>query len=167
MKSPDDTLFVTHNYDILRDIAKRFSLEGRSFIGSTDIRRKIGNPKNIVLDEYLFFENKKEVYETIKVSGVENLYIFTSTDKAYNDELFNIVRDGKQTHSCDELIEKYAKNDIYKSQQIIDLYYNFITDNITLVDIDFNPKSIEDRSHLIDLMGKDNYDMEILNIWKK
>jgi hypothetical protein len=51
----------------------------------------------------------------------------------------------------------------YVEKQIYDLYYNFLTDDDTiLIDIDFGG-NMKDRSDLIGILGKEQYGIEIVN----
>jgi hypothetical protein len=61
---------------------------------------------------------------------------------------------------------KYGNNlTDYTKKQIYELYYNFLTDNETLlIDFDFS-SSIKDMSHLINIIGKERYDIEINNCY--
>lgn len=166
VKDPDNTIFVTHNYDMVKHIHDRVGGNIKNFTSSSQFSNKIIGirPKNIILDEYMFFKNRDEIYKEIQVIQPENLYIFSTSDKLYDKKLFDFVKENKRTISYHGLLEKYRdKLTQYIEKQIYDLYYNFLTDDDTiLIDVDFGG-NMKDRSDLIGILGKEQYGIEIIN----
>jgi len=166
VKDPDNTIFVTHSYDMVKHIHDRVGGNIKNFTSSHQFKNKIigRRPINIILDEYMFFKNRDEVYKEIQVIQPENVYIFSTSDKLYDKKLFDFVKENKRTTSYKDLLIKYGdKLTDYIEKQIYDLYYNFLTDDDTiLIDFDFSG-NMKDRSELIGILGKEQYGIEIIN----
>ena len=166
VKDPDNTIFVTHSYDMAKHIHDRVGGNIKNFISSNQFKNKIisKRPKNIILDEYMFFRNRDEIYKEIQVINPENVYIFSTSDKLYDKKLFDFVKENKRTTSYQDLLKKYGdKLTDYIEKQIYDLYYNFLTcDDTILIDFDFSG-NVKDRSELISILGKEQYGIEIIN----
>lgn len=165
-KDPDNTIFVTHSYEMIKHIHNRVGGDIKNFTTSNQFIKKIigRRPKNIILDEYMFFKNRDEVYNQIQVIRPENVYIFSTSDKLYDKKLFDFVKENKRTTSYQNLLQKYGdKLTEYIEKQIYDLYYNFLTDDDTiLIDVDFCG-NMKDRSDLIGILGKEQYGIQIIN----
>jgi hypothetical protein len=166
VKDPDNTIFVTHNYDMVKYIHNRVGGNLKNFTSSNQFKNKIigRRPKNIILDEYMCFKNRDEIYKEIQVIQPDNVYIFSTSDKLYDKKIFDFVKENKRTTSYQELLQKYGdKLTEYIEKQIYDLYYNFLTDDDTiLIDVDFGG-NMKDRSDLIGILGKEQYGIEIIN----
>ena len=166
VKDPDNTIFVTHSYDKVKHIHDRVGGNIKNFTSSNQFKNKIigRRPKNIILDEYMFFKNRDEIYKEIQVIKPENVYIFSTSDKLYDKKLFDFVKENKRTTSYQDLLKKYEdKLTDYIEKQIYDLYYNFLTDDdTTLIDFDFSG-NMKDRSELIGILGKEQYGIQIIN----
>lgn len=166
VKDPDNTIFVTHSYDMVKHIHDRVGGNIKNFTSSNQFKNKIigRRPKNIILDEYMFFKNRDEIYKEIQVIQPENVYIFSTSDKLYDKKLFDFVKENKRRTSYQDLLKKYGdKLTDYIEKQIYDLYYNFLTDDDTiLIDFDFSV-NMKDRSYLINILGKEQYGIEIIN----
>lgn len=166
VKDPDNTIFVTHSYDMVKRIHDRVGGNIKNFTSSNQFKNKIigRRPKNIILDEYMFFKNRDEIYKEIQVIQPENVYIFSTSDKLYDKKLFDFVKENKRRTSYQDLLKKYGdKLTDYIEKQIYDLYYNFLTDDDTiLIDFDFSG-NMKDRSELIGILGKEQYGIEIIN----
>jgi len=126
---------------------KRFSLDKRF--------------KNIILDEYMFFENKEEIYNTINNLNIENLFIYSTSDKIYSKELFDFIKNNKLNYSYNNLLLKYQSEfNTTDKLKFDDLYYNFITDYDTNL-IEYGICSHNQR--LFNLLEIETYNIEILN----
>lgn len=151
LKDPDNTFFVTHDDDMVEYIHNRVGGNLKNFASSNQFKYKIlgRRPKNIILDEYMFFENRDEIYKKIHVIKPENVYIFSTSDKLYDKKIFDFVKENKRTTSYQDLLQKYGdKLTDYIEKQIYDLYYNFLTDDDTiLIDVDFGG-NMKDRYKL-------------------
>lgn len=143
IKDPENTMFVTHNYDTVKLIHSRVGGNIKNFTSANEFHNKIigRRPKNIILDEYMLFNNRDEIYEEIQIIEPENVYIFTSADKLYNEKIFNFVKQNKRNTSYVNLLLKLSDNNIphieHIEKQVYDLYYNFLTDEDTII-IDFD-----------------------------
>lgn len=166
VKDPDNTIFVTHNYEMVKYVHNRVGGNLKNFTSSNQFKNKIigRRPKNIILDEYMFFKNRDEVYKEIQVIQPDNVYIFSTSDKLYDKKIFDFVKENKRTTSYQDLLQKYGdKLTEYIEKQIYDLYYNFLTDDDTiLIDVDFGG-NMKDKSYLIGILGKEQYGIEIIN----
>lgn len=131
-KDPDNTLFVCHNYELANFIRSKVGGDKKNFTSAEQFHQKVisRRPKNIILDEYMFFKNKDEIYNDIlQVIRPENLYIFSSSNKSYNKEVFDFVKENKQTTSYVDLLDKYGDGLAdYIKEEIYELYHNFLTD---------------------------------------
>jgi ABC-type methionine transport system ATPase subunit len=168
LKDPTNSLFVTHNTQTVKYICDKIHKNNENIISSNQFVKHVfgRRPKNIILDEYMLFNNTYEIYKTIKSVQTDNVYIFTTSNKSYDKNLFDFVKKYKQTMAYNDLLLKYGNNlTDYIKKQIYELYYNFLTDNETLlIDFDFS-SSIKDMSHLINIIGKERYDIEINNYY--
>jgi hypothetical protein len=169
-KDPDNTVFVTYNELCKKDVVDRFgnTINRNNVITSTAIINKLCSrrPKNIILDEYMLFKNRDEIYETIKVIQPDNVYIFSTSDKVYSKTLFEFVKNNKRTLSYNQLLIIY--NGIltdYIEKEIYDLYYNFLTDSDTILIDGRQGGVIDNRSNLISIIGKERYNVEINNVY--
>lgn len=161
LKDPDNTIFVCHNPNLKDFLCKRINASPKlrkNFISAAQPNRfayamKGKQPKNIILDEYMFFENKREIYDHIMMLRPENVYIFSTSDKMYDAEIFEFVKNNKQNYSLVDLIDLY-KEKKYKfyhkwrevEKEIVELYYNFLTDYDTLlIDHNFTNRNMENN----------------------
>jgi len=135
-------LYVAQNYDTARAIYERVKISKERFMSSNQFLYEVDGKKtrNIILDEYMLFDNKDEVYKKIQYVRPENVYIFSSFYKSYSRKIFDFIKDNKQVMSYQGMLDSYdgELTDNIR-QQFYDLYYNFITDyDVKLVDFDFN-----------------------------
>ena len=143
LKDPENTIFVVHNSNTIEYIHDKVGKNIKNCISSKQFHNKIigkQTPKTIILDEYMLFKNKDEIYKIVQVIQPENVYIFSTPDKLYDKKLIDFVKEHKHTTSYQDLLLKY-ENKLTENieKQIYDLYYNFLTDNDTiLIDGDFN-----------------------------
>lgn len=174
IKDPNNSLFVTTKIELAKEIHNKVGGDSNKFISCNEFRNKVlGNktPKNIILDEYMFFKNKDEIYQIINSIQPQNVYVFSTSDKIYNKKIFDFVKENKRTTSHQDLLKKYCKELTYGGvltddfkKQIYDLYYNFLTDEDTvLIDYDFSRVREVNRRDLVDLLGENQYNIEIIN----
>jgi len=166
-KDPENTLFVTHSFDSAKLI--KDSVNSGNIISTSQLKNKtLGwRPKNIILDEYMFFENKAEIYEIINYYiKPENVHVFSTSDKIYNLEIFNFVKNNKQKMTFHDMLLNYPRLTKDISKQIHELYYNFLTDNDTKV-IEYNQSFVKYNVYLIGSMGLEDYNTQFLNIYLK
>lgn len=99
--------------------------------------------ETVVLDEYLFFNNQKEVYETLRrTSSIKKVIIFSTSNKKYYTEVLDFLREEKPKDAVTakiELKQRYLKSlsinapvvkEVYS--QIDTLYHNFLGDPDTI-----------------------------------
>jgi predicted RND superfamily exporter protein len=169
-KDPENTIFVTHNFDMVKHIHNRIGGNIKNFTSANQFHNKIigRRPKNIILDEYMFFKNRDEIYKEIQIIQPDNVYIFSTSDKCYDKKIFDYVKENKRTLSYQDLLTRYGdKLTEYIERQIYELYYNFLTDDDTiLIDVDFSG-NMRDRSDFIAILGKEKYRTEIINSYLK
>jgi len=168
LKDPENSLFVTVNVETAKHIFDSIGKHKENIISSNKlveaiVGRKI---KNVILDEYMFFEKCDEIYKTIKLIQPDNVYIFSTSNKCYDKKLFDFVKTNKETMSYHDLLKEYGDTlTDYIQIEIYELYYNFLTDNDTVI-IDWNfSSSNKDMSHLINIIGKEQYDIEVNNTY--
>jgi len=172
IKDPENTIFVTHSLTAAHSIYEKLGGRRDNFLSSKQFINRIRGVKikNLILDEYMFFSKKDEIYKDIK-HNVENLYIYSTSDKTYKTNIFNFVKENKLNFPLSDVIEMYDKKfcrgnitaEIEK--EIYDLYYNFLTDYDTvLIDTCYN-YDMSDKSHLIGVLGKEQYATQIINCY--
>jgi hypothetical protein len=111
------------------------------------------------LDEYLFFENKEDVYKEVYGSGFENIYVFSTSNKIYDKRLFNNIKRYKKDYSYEHMVDLHKSN--FSRQEVYELYYNFLTDSdFKIID---TYKHTKDRQDLIHILGEESYRTEVLN----
>jgi hypothetical protein len=172
LKHTEESLFVVPKLEMIKPI---YDIIGQKFnniisenMFETFIRGK--RYKTLILDEYMFFSNsnKRNIYNQHYYLKIENLYIFSTSDKKYNLNIINFIKEHKKTYSLTDLIKKYQTktNDFSKSSEddIIELYYNFLTDDDIIL-MDYKLQSYKDRSNLVNIMNKEQFDIEINNIY--
>ena len=180
IKNRDNSLFVTTNIGCRDHVRKLLGEEDDHVISAGNLTAKINreplskiNFTNVIMDSYMYYERKEEINKLIKNTiQPDNLYIFSTSDRAYSKKLFEIVKIYKGLNlSCEGVyaIYKSRKGKLPKKvkQEIYDLYYNFITDkDIILVDknMNYDPRN---KKHFKKMIGKKAYKVEILNKYFK
>lgn len=180
LKDPDNTIFICHNPNLKDFLCKRINASPKlrkNFISAAQpnsfsfaYEMKGKQPKNIILDEYMFFQNKREIYEHIMMIRPENVYIFSTSDKMYDEKIFEFVKKNKPNYSLDSLIDFYKKEKYQfyhkweeAEKEIVELYYNFLTDYDTiLIDHNFTNSNFEDRSNKFGMPERE-YAVQIMN----
>ncbi len=166
-KSPNDSLFITYKADFANELCKKVNGNPKNFISSMKIKDKTVGYKFIILDEYMFFKNKEEVYENIvKMIDVETIYIYSTSNKQYNKYLYNFVKYCKEIGlSYSATLSEYSRYKGFSDKtedDIRELYYNFLTDSDIILDDKFK-KSTKNTEELINILCKEQYEVEILN----
>jgi hypothetical protein len=176
-KDPNNTLFVTCNFHQVWNICNKLNYSKSHFISSENLKNGY-NLKNIILDEYMFFKNKKEVceYITYHTSFIENLYIFSTSNRIYDELLFNFVKDGKKNNSLNindinTIWDNYGDKDTFLTiekfqNELVDLYYNFLTDpDVILIDRPLKPENniTQTEDELRNQLGEYHFNLEIKN----
>lgn len=161
LKDPQYTLYVAHNMNLANFASKKAKVYRQNFISQNDFRSKIvsRNIKRIVLDEYLFFDDKYEIYENISNRSINELYIFTSAEKQYDYDLFQLIKRKK----IDPRVIIPQK---YKDEDINDLYYNFITDPDIILNDDFFV-SEQNKIRAKHMLSDKQYKLQTLNEYLK
>jgi len=131
LKNPDETLFITHNRNMLRDIPHLFDYYKDRFVSQSEMF--IGkNYKRVVMDEYLMFDrkNRERLYDALPAM-VQEVFIFSTPQKIYKRSDYAFIKFIKKNGIA--LTNKTVKDYILdvKSEtladDLFDLYYNFIT----------------------------------------
>jgi len=91
------------------------------------LKRNINKYTTIILDDYLDFSNKKDIYLCIKnFATAKNIYIYSSLNKSFYASSFIT----KLKPAIPYLALKKVALDNYMSEDTFnDLYYNFLTDS--------------------------------------
>ena len=157
---PERTVFVSPNFQCARDASKRSGAPNRLFISANNFTLKMRGhrPYNIIMDEYLYYENIRELYSFIPIMETRNLYIFTSAKKQYERRVFEYVKylklNGQSYH---EIIGSNRNTDPHIQQEIEELYFNHITDpGIVLIDNAFH----HDTETIDRMTPRDGYQLE-------
>jgi hypothetical protein len=156
LNDPDNTLFVTLNFNMRNN----FRHISNNVISSNQFKDKIHGRKfkTIILDEYLLFKNKIEIYEEIQKIQPDNVYIFSTPDELYDENIINFIKTHKQIFSFNSILKLSNENEFsYEHDKIYNLYYNFLTDPDTiLVDtIKQNSYTEINRIELISQYGRE------------
>lgn len=167
LKDPENTIFVVNKMEKYKNICNKCGKSKlKNFISCYNFFDKIRDvkPKNIILDEYMFFKDKEEIYKEIIRLNPENIYVFTTMNKTYSKNIFEFVKINKVKYSYDNLVLlDEVKLNQYSPYEIYELYYNFITDvNTILIDRDFG-LSFHNKGELRNILSEEQYDLEILN----
>lgn len=173
LKAPKDTIFVVHSDPMISFIQIFFGINTKNFTTPKNINRIVNKrgskPKNIILDEYMYFDKKDVVWSDVWNISPENLYIFSTSDKAYSKELFDFVKENKpKTYNYEGLLKKYG-NILSKQveDEMYELYHNFLTDeNTRLIDTNLCT-SKDDLVNMKNVLGKERYNIEVLNKYLK
>jgi hypothetical protein len=161
LKDPDNTLFITHKIEVSKHIKDLIGFNHKNVISAKQFLNKKGvhKVKSIILDEYLFFENKEDVYKEVYGSGFENIYVFSTSNKIYDKRLFNNIKRYKKDYSYEHMVDLHKSN--FSRQEVYELYYNFLTDSdFKIID---TYKHTKDRQDLIHILGEESYRTEVLN----
>jgi len=174
LKDEENSLFVTHNFNNINNITSNYKLSKNNFVTYKNLEQKlIGRRwKNIILDEYLFFDDKIKLYELIK-SNLKycNLFIYSTANKVYNKEIFEFVKEFKKKYNFDEVVDLYNKfikestSDIIK--EIKELYFNFLTDKDVILISKYKLEADEIYSFNKFVLSEEQFNLEILNQWLK
>jgi hypothetical protein len=171
-KDVDDTLIVMHNEKSIKHHQKKFNSNPKNLISSATFRRFTSGKKfkTIILDEWCFFPNKKEIYEHIKTLNPDNLIIFSTPNRFYDVDVFNYVKECKKNNftlnmTLDKIMGMFM---IYDKLEVEDLYYDFITDpDVDLIKTNFGV-IMEDREQFKESMGLSKFELQINgNFFKK
>lgn len=67
LKKPNNTIYVVHNHHIKRHVHKLIGGDGKNITSASQFSTAIIGKrfKNVILDEYMFFQNRDEIYEYI------------------------------------------------------------------------------------------------------
>jgi hypothetical protein len=121
-KDPYNSLYVTLNTTSARRLwIYKESTKERiiSYNNFTETYRRL-MPQNVILDEYLFFENRKQIYK--EVYKKSNVYVFTTTDRIYNKHVYQKILENKKQ-------KKFSLLNLFHE----DLVFNFLTDPETVI----------------------------------
>jgi hypothetical protein len=168
LKDRENSLFVTHNMDMAKDICNRLNGNNEDFITCNQFIKE-GRPskkyKTIILDEYMFFRNKEEVYKKVLKISPENLLIFSTADKRYNEELLKFIKNAKYKFTYLEIMNMSIG---WKHNETYELYYNFLTDSdVKLITHNLVPKKTEELKKRYKNYSPETYKTEILNEYLK
>jgi hypothetical protein len=163
-KDPENTIFVSPNTASVEYLKCKVNKEYVSnFISSSRFIDFIKgrSVKNLILDEYLFFKNNKEIYKNITLIQPENIYIFSTPYRIYDKEIFELVKNHKKNYSVQELSKFLSHPSSEKIDELDELYYNFISDEDTKLIRSFvsmmDPKSFHYLNHttfITEILGK-------------
>lgn len=177
LKDPENSLLIVHNQRMIQDFKVKTPelkniMTPQMFLGC---RGK--SWKNIILDEYLFFNNKDQafIYNEINLIEPENLYIFTTSNKVYDRRLYDIIKEQKPNFNKSLLLGYILSHTTLKVNiktfinNFHELYFNFLTDPDTklITKPFFNIRTIRPDYELemSKLLPSDAFKLEILNIF--
>lgn len=165
MKHPNSSIIVTNNQNMVKHIHSMLNglidLNGNYYLHLNNIiseeqfikiRGKFKNYHTFIFDEYMFFKNKKDVYELTYTLEPKEISIYTTSNKLYDAKLVDYVKQFK--------IDRDPSNINQYSDKLVDeLYYNFITDPDSVIKDGLTMKYHESYNYL----DKNEYRVEILN----
>lgn len=101
LKDPDDTLFISHNYNSARFLFKRLNLDSKyrkNFLCEESMTKtKSHEYKKVIMDEYFFFDLKfrKILPSIIYPLGIEEVYAFSTPYCLYDKNMLEFVKEQK------------------------------------------------------------------------
>jgi len=135
LKNPSRSLLVVYNLGLVDHIKKRIGNYANIVSYDQFIKMKINfGIDNLIIDEYLLMNNKKEIYQNSY--RFSNVVVFSTSNKLYNRELFDIIVSlRKMEYSFESIVHDLAiKQKFFTLEEISELVYNFITDpNYTII----------------------------------
>lgn len=177
-ENPTNSLLIVSDY--LVNNIKTQIINNKENILSNEKLIKLNNKKytNIILDEYLSFNNKKIIYKKINEINPDNLFIYTTPTKMYNKKIFEFIKKNKSKYDYQFILEliktKFECNLFINSKNklinkcikeidkdIFDLYYNFLTDKDVNLIKSF--KTFNNSADLKHKIGKYLYNIEYKN----
>lgn len=136
-ESPNDTLFVSPNKQSSNDVCHKCHGLPSSFISSKIFE---GNAmglihyRNIIFDEYCFYEHKEKILCSVQIVDPQKIFIFSTPN--YDQSMFDFVKHYKPHMSTRGMISLFKlergipeNNQTIVDIQILDLYYSFLTDD--------------------------------------
>lgn len=138
IKSPNNSLLVLFNSN---EVSNMLYVMGREYkkniISANSLSTKLIGRKlqNIILDEYLMYDDYKSLYNDINGCKIaDNIFMFATLNKVYDEKLFNFIKDNKRELSHDYMFCEYCK--LYgeiKIELFDEIYYNFLSDPDTII----------------------------------
>lgn len=100
LKDPLDTVFVVTNDKNKERIIDKIGDKNANVLTEEEfLTEHYCASRNYILDEYMFFKHKKDVYEKVNSLDPENLFIFSTSDKVYKKDIFDFVFELGQIYS--------------------------------------------------------------------
>mgnify|MGYP006965303323 CR=1 FL=1 len=161
LKDPDNTIYIVYNNQAKDFIIERIGFLSKNIITHNNIKNKLRSKriKKLIFDEYMFFDNKEEIYNIVNTLNIEELYIFSSSNKLYSNDIFEYLKENKFKYNLNHLVENYKYKSEHTRDEIYELYYNFITDSdAIMININHN---INKNIHYI--ISNEQYELEVLN----
>lgn len=176
LKDPENTIFISPNMTCSEKTRRKINGDKRNFMSFDNLERKLvgRRPKTLILDEYMKWDRKITLNRVINHINPERLLIFSSSDKLYRKDIFEFVKKYKYQMNHIDLSFKFFeenphlmiqknKTNLDNPNQIGELYFNFITDEDTvLIDSGFESAKLYDENVRRSL-GDYRYKLEILN----
>ncbi len=152
LKNPEESIMIVNNHKQIRNIID-LELIPDQFISklySSELNNVFRGlkSKRVIFDDYLQIDTIKrsELYNDISYINPEEIFCFSTPNKIYESKMFNFVKEikiDKRFIAVEEYLERsellIEMNDIkIKTQnqiknEIMDLYYNHITDPDTVI----------------------------------
>jgi hypothetical protein len=130
--------------------------------------------KNVIIDEYLFYssKNRKQIHKifTDKDWSFMNISIFSTPEKQYDKQLFEIIKHEKSHKFCGDSLNYTNQTELdgkFDIDEMNDLYFNFITDkNIRIIHDEnhsyfTNKRFIDIGFNLVKYLSKEEYEMAV------
>lgn len=166
IKDIDHTILIVPTEDTLDKFLLEFkndsNVSDRNIIISKHFLKEIkkynlNKLKNIIIDDYLSIVNKIIIYDYItKYLNPEKIFIFSTPQYFYDKQIIDLVKKIK-TRSI-EGIDNFTLN----SNDFLNLYYNYITDNDINIITKQQHISFKEKNEIIKIQGKNNFELETL-----
>jgi len=175
LKDPEHTLLVVPNqrmvdhiiHDILRGDGKyKWKTNIFSSFRFEQLPHIYSNTHRIILDEYMFFDNKELIYKQIQSlsNALDELLIFSTSNKQYKKTLYEFCKNAKYHDFSFNYLLPTASKYCFE-EDFNELYYNFLTDpDTTVIDtilIHNQRRENESKS----MLSRKEYELEVENIW--
>jgi len=175
LKDPDNTVFIVPKKNIAREICTKLKLQDcRNVMTVKEYINSCGKTwKRVILDEYLFFSDMKDLYETIYYQNPDEVLIFSTPQVIYDNFLYRTIQQHKHKMSYFELLGFYANKNYQikrlEKSMFDDLYYNFLTDKdtniITTPLIDFWSIKPDYIKNMRNILRREEYEKEVNATW--
>ncbi len=161
LKSSEDTFIITRDIRASHYYIEKIGLKNTLSIGQLDkLKRK--EIKRLLIDEYLFFNEKQKEDLNKIINCYEEVFLFSSSNKIYNSVLLSLIKQCKEKGYNNKILKDYFG---FKSSDIFEYWNNLLTHpDIKII----NHRNLNNLNYLYkakkicDKFSKEQFETEIL-----